>query len=154
MKGHAQRAHAAGEIPAVAPATSGALRLRVRYVECDPMGVAHHAAYVPWLEAARTELLRTSGVSYAQLEALGVFLVVVKLDVRYRRPVLYDDIVEVRTRVRGAGRVKIEHEYDLAVVERAGAPLDEVVAAAFTTLACVDREGRVAEVPAWLRGGA
>ena len=47
-------------------------------------------------EAGRTELLRSTGVSYAQLEGAGVFLVIVKLDVRYRRPVLYDDVVEVR----------------------------------------------------------
>jgi acyl-CoA thioester hydrolase len=152
MKGHAQRAHAAAALPAVTPAREGAFRVRVRYAECDPMGVAHHAAYVPWLEVARTELLRTSGVAYAQLEAAGVFLVVVKLDLRYRRPILYDDVVEVRVRVRDAGRVKLEHAYDIVVVERAGAARDEVAAVASTTLACVDREGRVAEVPAWLRG--
>jgi hypothetical protein len=43
--------------------------MRVRYAECDPMGVAHHATYLGWLEIARTELLRAGGVSYAQLEA-------------------------------------------------------------------------------------
>jgi acyl-CoA thioester hydrolase len=117
------------------------------------MNVAHHAAYIPWLEIGRTELLRTSGISYAQLEQEGVFLVVVKLDVRYRRPVLYDDIVEVRTRVTtGAARsrVKIEHQYDLVVIERAGQKVDLPTAIASTTLACVDREGKVRALPQWL----
>jgi acyl-CoA thioester hydrolase len=141
----------------MAPATSvekrGATRLRVRYCECDPMGVAHHGSYIPWLEMARTELLRTSGVSYADLERAGVFLVVAKLSVAYRRPVVYDDVVDVACRVVGGGRVKIDHTYELAVVERNGAACMEPVAAATTTLACVDGEGKVRALPAWLVPG-
>lgn len=82
------------------------------------MGVAHHAAYIPWLEEGRTELLRTSGISYADLERSGVFLVVTRLEMKYRRPVLYDDVVEIRTKWAGGGRVKIEHEYEVVVAER------------------------------------
>lgn len=114
------------------------------------MGVAHHGSYVPWLEMARTELLRTSGVSYAQLEAAGVFLVVAKLGVVYRRPVLYDDVVEIACTVQGGGRVKIDHTYEIAVVERAGMACTEPAASASTTLACVDRDGRVTPLPDWL----
>jgi acyl-CoA thioester hydrolase len=130
--------------------TSGATRLRVRYCECDPMGVAHHSSYVAWLEIGRTELLRDCGVTYAQLEQAGTFLVVVKLDVRYRRPVRYDDIVEVRTHWVGGSKVKIEHEYEVVVTERAGQALGEVAAAASTTLACVGQGGRVQPLPGWL----
>lgn len=130
--------------------TAGMSRVRVRYCECDPMGVAHHASYVPWLEIARTELLRGTGVTYAQLEEAGVFLVIVRLDVRYRRPVRYDDVVEVRTRVTGGSRIKIEHEYDLVVVERGGAAVEEPVAAGTTTLACVGGDGRPRPLPEWL----
>ncbi len=151
--------------PARRPEQEGAIRVRVRYCECDPMGVAHHAAYAPWLEMGRTELLRTSGVSYAQLESKGVFLVIVKMEVRYRRPVLYDDVVEVRTRVKSGGRVKIEHEYEIVLVEReagsltgraagmAGtAQIGEVIATAGTVLACVDAGGMVCGLPEWLVG--
>jgi acyl-CoA thioester hydrolase len=130
--------------------TSGVTTLRVRYCECDPMRVAHHAAYIPWLEIGRTELLRGSGVSYAALEGAGVFLVIVKLDARYRRPVLYDDVVEVRTSVAGGSRVKIEHAYEVLVVEREGKPADIQAFAGATTLACVDRDGRPRELPDWL----
>lgn len=142
----------ASPLPNGQPTPNGLTRIRVRYCECDAMAVAHHASYVPWLEVGRTELLRESGVSYAQLEAAGVFLVVVKLDLRYRRPVKYDDVVEVRTRVRQAARVKVDHEYDLVVVERDGQPCQEPVAAGMTTLACLGRDGKVRELPEWLRG--
>ncbi len=113
------------------------------------MGVVHHAAYIPWLELGRTELLRTSGVSYAQLEAGGVFLVVVKLQLAYRKPARYDELVEVRTRVTAAGRVKIEHEYEVVRIGANAAPGESILAAS-STIACVDAQGRVRELPTWL----
>ncbi len=139
--------------------TDGAVRLRVRYAECDPFGVAHHSSYVPWLEEARTELLRDTGVTYAQLEKAGVFLVITKLELKYRRPVRYDDVVEVRTRVVGGSRIKIRHEYEVWLFERLGAapdfsdpavPTDGVCAVASTELACVDAAGRPQALPGWL----
>lgn len=117
------------------------------------MGVVHHAAYLAWLEMGRTELLRAGGVTYAQLEGAGVFLVIVRLEVRYRRPVRYDQLVELTTRVASAGRVKIEHAYELRSVGESDAADDEVLLAASTTLACVDGAGRPRELPAWLSGG-
>ena len=47
------------------------LEVRVRYAETDQMGVAHHAAYLVWFEAGRTEFIRGRGRSYAQIEAGG-----------------------------------------------------------------------------------
>jgi len=129
---------------------TGLTRLRVRYCECDPMGVAHHAAYVPWLEIGRTELLRESGRTYAKLESEGTLLVVVKLEVRYRRPIRYDDVVEVKTTWSGGSRVKVQHEYEVSVVEREGQVGVELAAMASTTLGCVDRAGRIQTLPAWL----
>lgn len=153
--------------PVRAVATSGTHRVRVRYCECDPMGVAHHAAYIPWLEMGRTELLRDSGVSYAELEAAGVYLVIVKLEVSYKRPAYYDDEVEVRTRVVGpASRVKIRHEYEVVRVGGEGSEgslvaggagslvqrrvAGEVLMTGTSLLACVDRSGRPAGLPEWL----
>lgn len=117
------------------------------------MGVVHHGSYIPWLEIGRTELLRASGVSYAALEAAGVFLVIVKLDVRYRRPVRYDDVVEVRTSWTGGSRVKIEHQYEVVVAEPTTASVlapGFVAAAANTMLGCVDAQGKIRELPDWL----
>src|SRR4051812_48891639 len=85
--------------PTSSAPTSGSVQVRVRYCECAPMGVPPHAAYAPWLETARTELLRATGIPYADLERAGVFLVITELPCRYRRPIFYDDVVEVRTTV-------------------------------------------------------
>lgn len=142
------------------PEAAGAFRVRVRYCECDPMGVAHHSAYVPWLEEARTELLRTSGLSYAELEREGVLLAVVKLEVAYRRPALYDDTVEIAVRVAGGSRVKVLHEYEVRLAGRSGVAEsaiaamrrdgEDLLATASTTLACIGRDGRARGLPEWL----
>ena len=122
----------------------GVTEIRVRYHECDPMGVAHHAAYAVWCEMGRTEMLRSRGVSYRDLEADGVLLVVVRLAIDYKRPACYDDLVSVYTTRAGVGRVKIEHEYRL---QRG----DELLATAQTTLACLDRNGRPQPLPSILQ---
>ncbi|MEZ6163969.1 MAG: hotdog domain-containing protein [Phycisphaerales bacterium] len=115
-------------------------------------GVAHHSSYLPWMEMGRTELLRAVGESYAALEAAGVFLVVTKLEVKYRRPIRYDDVIELWTSVAGATKVKLMHSYELVLVERGGkvpdhavdasVPLDGVCAVGSTEIACVGGDGR------------
>jgi len=120
--------------------------IRVRYNECDPMGVAHHTAYPVWFEMGRTEVLRQSAskVTYRDLEAQGVMLAVVSLEVKYKLPAKYDDVLELRTTVTNVGHVKIEHEYQLL---RDGV----LLATGRTTLACLDRNGRPQPVPEILR---
>ena len=146
--------------PAITPPTlplptTHTLSLRPRYNECDPMGVVHHAAYVPWLEMGRTELLRVGGLSYAQLEAMGVLLAIVDLQVKYKRSARYDDQLELITTVTGGSRVKIVHGYELRLVQPAvpdGHWHGEAVTilTATTTLACIDRSGRPQALPDWL----
>lgn len=71
--------------------------LRVRYAETDAMGVVHHAAYVPWLEVGRVNLLRAAGCPYGDIEARGLLVVLADLSVRYRWPAHFDDEVTVQT---------------------------------------------------------
>lgn len=104
------------------------------------MGVAHHSVFALWFEIARTELLRQRGVAYRDLEAQGVFYAVVALEVRYRRPARYDDVLNVHVEQKSSGGVKVEHTYR---VERDG----EVLAEGKTTLACLDRAGRPRRPP-------
>jgi acyl-CoA thioester hydrolase len=114
------------------------------------MGVAHHSAYAPWLEMGRTELLRADprmGGDYRSLEAQGVFMAVARLEIRYKRPARYDDVLELRTTLDDVGHVKLEHSYELF---RASDHL--LLATAATTLACIDRAGKPRELPAAMRG--
>jgi len=135
----------------------GATRLRVRYCECDPFGVDHHASYVAWLEIARTEMLREGGVTYGQMEAAGVFLVIAGLEIKYRRPGRYDDLLDVHCRVTGGSKVKLEHEYEVRLVERVAADVErlreageDVLIVAKTTLVCVGADVKVRGLPEWM----
>jgi len=105
------------------------------------MGVVHHTVYPVWFEMGRTEFLRSRGGSYAQMEADGLLLAVTRLEVRYRKPARYDELLTLETTLRDVGHVKIEHTYRLL------RGTDELVVGE-TTLACIDREGRVQPVPA------
>jgi acyl-CoA thioester hydrolase len=126
---------------------SGEIQIRVRYAETDRMGLLHHANYLVYFEQGRTELLRTHGLAYKDLEDQGYLLVLTKAEVRYRSPVRYDDLVTLRTTVVRTTAVRIDHRYELI---RDGL----VLAEGTTTLACVDRNGRVQELPPMLRVAA
>jgi acyl-CoA thioester hydrolase len=114
--------------------------LRVRYTEVDSMGYLHHSRYLQYFEIGRIELLRSRGVSYADMERDGVFFVVVKAQLAYKRPARYDDLVDLTTTETRRTHVKIEHDYEL---RRDGV----LLATGTTTIACVDRDGRPRQIP-------
>ncbi len=109
-------------------------RHRVRYRECDPMGVVYHAHVVDWFEAARTEALREAGLPYRELEESGVIMPVVDLSVKYHASVFYDDLVEVEASFPSVG-VRLPVDY---AVRRAGE--EKVLISGRVTLCFVDRE--------------
>jgi acyl-CoA thioester hydrolase len=124
---------------------SGEIPIRVRYAETDRMGLLHHANYLVYFEQGRTELLRAQGIAYKDLEDQGFLLVITRVQVRYRSPARYDDLLTLRTSVVRTTLVKIEHRYE---VLRDGL----VLAEGETTLGCVDRDGKVQQLPEFLRG--
>ena len=89
------------------------IAIRVRYAETDRMGLLHHANYLVYFEIGRTELLRSRGVSYRDVEDSGFFLVLVDLGCKYKRPARYDDLLILRTSVERVTHVKIVHRYEL-----------------------------------------
>ncbi len=87
--------------------------VRVRYAETDKMGVAYYANYLVWFEVGRTDLLRTLGWSYREMEETGVMLPVIEAHCEYRQPSWYDDELEVRTEGRLLSAVRIQFDYQL-----------------------------------------
>jgi len=123
------------------------INIRVRYPEVDAMGYLHHSRFFQYFEMGRVELLRSSGINYADLERQGIFFVVVKVECKYRAAARYDEELTLTTRVTRQAHVRIDHAYEL----RRGTTL---LAEASTTIACVDREGRLQEIPEQLRRDA
>jgi acyl-CoA thioester hydrolase len=126
--------------------TSGEITIRVRYAETDRMGLLHHANYLIYFEQGRTELLRSCGLSYKDLEDQGYLLVLTKIEVKYRWPAHYDDVLTLKTIVTRTTAVRIDHRYELYCEGR-------LLAEGASTLACVDRNGRPQALPDFLREG-
>ena len=112
-------------------------RHRVRYRECDPMGVVYHTHYLDYFEAARTEALRDLGVRYRDLEANGIIMPVVEANVQYKGPAHYDDVIVVVVTFADMPSVRVPIEY---TVHRADE--DDVIATGHTTLCFMDAERR------------
>lgn len=87
------------------------LKHRVYYNETDQMGRVYHANFLIWMEKARTEWLRALGISYKELEELGVMLPVSELSIKYFNPVSYDDEVIIDIKVIELTRIKVVFSY-------------------------------------------
>lgn len=114
--------------------------LRVRYAECDPMQIAHHASYPVWMEIGRTELLRAQGANYRDCEDSGVYFAVARMNIRYKKPARYDDELELLVIGLACAGVKVEHRYEL----RRG---EDLLMTAETTIVCITADGRAVPVP-------
>ena len=119
-------------------------QVRVRYAETDQMGVAYHGNYLAWFEVGRTDLLRQTGLTYRELEQQDLRLPVIEVQVRYLKPALYDDVIEIRTELASLSGARVAFDYQ---VWRDG---DELARGA-TAHAAVDAGGRPRRLPEALR---
>jgi acyl-CoA thioester hydrolase len=88
--------------------------IRVRYAETDQMGVVYYANYLVWFEVGRSEYCRNQGFSYQEMEhETESFLIVAEARCRYLRPLRYDNLFIVRTRVRDLRRRSMTFAYQL-----------------------------------------
>ena len=89
------------------------LKVRVRYAETDQMGVVYHGNYAQYFEMGRVEWLRKLGISYKWMEDNGVMLPVVSLNINYKKPARYDDLLTIKTILKSQSTVKIEFDYEI-----------------------------------------
>ena len=118
-------------------------RVRTRFAETDAMGVIHHAAYLPYLEEARVEYLRAIGHPYDAVRSDGVDVAVLEVAVQYRKPLRFDDEVDVSLWVGAVTRTTFQIAYLVSV---SGEPR----ATAVSVHGCVDATGRPRRLPAWV----
>lgn len=86
---------------------------RVKYYETDKMQYVHHSNYAKYFETARIEWLRESGISYKNMENEGVMLPVVNLNINFKKPAKYDDLLTVKTAIKQVPDVKIIFTYEV-----------------------------------------
>jgi len=88
-------------------------QIRVRYSETDQMGVVYHGNYAQYFEIGRVEWLRNKGISYKWMEENGIMLPVVSLNINYKKPAHYDELLTLKTILKNKTSVKIEFDYEL-----------------------------------------
>ena len=75
-------------------------QIRVHYALTDQMGVVYYGNYAQFYEIGRTEAIRTLGFTYKEVEAMGIFLAVTDMHIRFLRPAKYDDLITVKTTLK------------------------------------------------------
>ncbi|HHG86016.1 MAG TPA: acyl-CoA thioesterase [Bacteroidetes bacterium] len=74
-------------------------QIRVRYAETDQMGIVYYGIFPQYFEVGRAELIRSLGLTYRDMEVMGILMPVTDLRVRYLRPAHYDEMLRVRTTI-------------------------------------------------------
>ena len=121
------------------------INVRVRYSETDQMGVVYHGNYAQYFEMGRVEWLRNIGISYKWMEENGIMLPVVSLNMNYKKPARYDDLLIVKTIFKKQESVKIEFDYEIRNEK------DELLTIANSTLVFVDmKTGRPVLPPEYI----
>ncbi|MDD5656693.1 MAG: thioesterase family protein [Elusimicrobia bacterium] len=124
------------------------LPVRVTYADTDRMGVVYYANYFRYFEQGRTELLRSLGARYRDLELRRkLFLPVAEAACRYAAPARYDELLTVRSWVCRLGRASLSFAYEVRAAERGGA----LLAAGRTRHAVINERWKPAPLPEDLR---
>lgn len=119
--------------------------IRVRYAETDPMKYVYYGNYATYFEVARVELFRELGMPYDEIEERGIWLPVSEFSIKYLKPALYDQNLEIHTFIRKIPGVKIEFEYEIYN------PSKQKITEAKTTLFFLDsKTNKVIKCPEFL----
>lgn len=120
-------------------------KLRVEYHHTDQMGIVHHSNYIKFFEAARTEWLRAAGLTYAEMERRGVMMPIVDVQIKYRQPAYYDEMLSITTSVRELPMARMTFHYEIRGED------GRDIASGSTTLGFIDSVTRRPQrVPQWL----
>jgi acyl-CoA thioester hydrolase len=116
---------------------------RVTYAETDKMGFVYYGNYLTYFEIGRTELIRSLGRPYSELEDEGYYLPVIEASCKYLKSARYDDLLTIRTLVSECKGVRLGFTYEVLRD-------DEKLAQGMTLHAFVDRQGKPVRPPTWL----
>jgi acyl-CoA thioester hydrolase len=116
--------------------------IRVRYADTDKMQFVYNGKYLEYFEVGRTELLRSLGLPYSEVEKSGYQLPLLEAGVTYKNPAKYDDILLVKATVKELYSPKVHIEYLITRKET-----EEIIAKGFTTHIFMNAETKKAVRP-------
>ncbi len=108
--------------------------LQVQYYETDKMGVVHHSNYIRYYETARTDYIKSLGISYRQLEESGTAMPIINVSCKYIQPATYDEVLTIKTTLKELPTSRITFYYE--IYNQAGKLINE----GYTMLAFINQE--------------
>ncbi len=123
-------------------------QIRVRFVETDAMGIVHHSNYLAYFEESRVAYLRHVGHPFTEWRDEGLESPVLETYMRYRVPLRFDDLVDVRLQLGAVTRTTFQMAYLVTVDDPSGVPT--ACATGVTVHGCTTTAGRPTRLPAWL----
>ena len=108
--------------------------VRVRYAETDQMGYVYYGHYAMYYEVARVESLRRLGITYREIEEMGVIMPVLENRSRYLAPGRYDELLTIVTTIKEKPGVRIKFDYQIFNEEK------KLINEGETLLAFVDKK--------------
>jgi len=118
------------------------VKVRVIYADTDAMGIVYHTNYIRWFELGRNELMRQLGVSYTELEKLGLNLPLTKVSCHYLAPAKYDQMVTIETGFDYIKRASIKFNSKIWDENQ-----QTLLVEGYTIHACTNKEGKIRRIP-------
>lgn len=88
-------------------------QIRVWYKHTDQMGICHHSNYINYYEAARSDFMRSLGLSYAEVEQRGLMMPILEVQSKYHRPARYDELLTVRILLDELPVTRVNFRYEI-----------------------------------------
>ncbi len=110
--------------------------IRVRYGETDRMGYLYYGHYPEYFEVSRTDMIRSLGLSYKEIEEMGIILPVRSLKVDFRLPALYDELLKVKSCLNRLPEIKLDIDYEITNQD------NKLICTGNTVLVFVDAKSR------------
>ncbi len=89
------------------------IKVRVRFVETDPLGIVWHGNYIQYFEDGREAFGRHHGISYLDQKRNGYTTPIVKSTSEHKRPLRYGDTATVKTIFVDSPAAKLIFRYEV-----------------------------------------
>jgi acyl-CoA thioester hydrolase len=84
---------------------------RVAFSDTDAQGIVYYGRYLPYFDLARVEYHRKLGLLHMEIGDGGLEFVMRACSIEYFAPAVFDDLVEVYTRLARIGRTSATWEF-------------------------------------------
>ncbi len=115
--------------------TSNRTEIRIRYADTDQMQFVYNGKYLEFFEVGRTELLRSTGLTYKKVESKGYQLPLVEAHLKYISAAFYDDILIIESLLKEIPKLKMRIDYKIFRKEN-----NELVTEGYTEHVFVNKE--------------